>query len=666
MTNLQLYLNDELVDLSDDSPIAFTYQINNLAEVQNQQGNTSNQFKVPLTHRNRRILGYPDEVAFTTDLPYKQYQAKIVQDGMEIIPYGVGELNSIDQDTASITVLSGNVDFFDAIDGQLYDMGDTNSQWHSTLWGAYNHQWTLNNVVASQTKTEGWIWPVVDYGNLAASTASPPVIDVTQMRPGFFLKSAIELLVASAGYKIDPDSFLVNEPLYKNLIVQFANDSFEHSTDVQNGNDGLSVTVQTGAQETINKSSILSNETGIVPFTKIVSNPAGLFKNNGYTPGQRVTATVTLTFSMRLIGNIGKGTIRIGIRLANVTDNDPTSTLYTLNDNPTRLTAFNYGYKDYLNQKMSCDIDLPANGSVVVFFDIQDKNTTQCIISAGATLDIKSKNQQVLYGQTVQCERIFPDISQKDLLKDTLQRFSIICQTDNTKRTVRLASFREIVNNIPRAKDWSGKCLNQGKSIAFRLGDYAQVNYMRYKADDNVLPANLGQSQIKVADTTLPASADLFESQFAATMDVPYLGGSIAQIKKMEDDSTDFTISTEPRILINNQVHLNELKKSVVFTDGSKNVTVNSTISVPYFKKPADEPSLLYDWLRQAYYPELEKILTQSKKVVRYLLLTPRDILELDLLIPVYLQQDGAYYYINKIDSWRKGQPTKVELVKLG
>src|SRR5476651_845104 len=107
MTNLQLYINDRLVDLSDDSPVALTFQINNLAEVKNQQGNTSNQFKLPLTQRNRRILGFPDEVAFTNNNPYTQYQAKIIQDGLELIPYGIGELNSIDQDTASITILSG-------------------------------------------------------------------------------------------------------------------------------------------------------------------------------------------------------------------------------------------------------------------------------------------------------------------------------------------------------------------------------------------------------------------------------------------------------------------------------------------------------------------------------------------------------------------------------
>ena len=167
MNQLQLYINDQLVDLNDDSPIALTFQINNLAEVQNQQGNTSNQFKLPLTQRNRQILGFPDDIAFTNNLPYQQYQAKLIQDGLEIIPYGIAELNGIEQDNANVTVLSGNVDFFDAIDGKLYDMGDSTSQWsdmgQNLVWKQYDHQWNLTNVVNSQTKTDGWIYPIIDY-----------------------------------------------------------------------------------------------------------------------------------------------------------------------------------------------------------------------------------------------------------------------------------------------------------------------------------------------------------------------------------------------------------------------------------------------------------------------------------------------------------------------
>ncbi|MEO6976839.1 MAG: hypothetical protein ABI113_00630, partial [Mucilaginibacter sp.] len=229
--------------------------------------------------------------------------------------------------------------------------------------------------------------------------------------------------------------------------------------------------------------------------------------------------------------------------------------------------------------------------------------------------------------------------------------------------------LRDIVNNIPAAKNWSSKCLNQGKQVTFQLGNYAQTNYMQYQNDDNVLPKKFGWSQITIADKTLPASGELFTSPFAPTLNRPYYGGTIAQIKTIDDasDSNDFTISVSPRILIDQKTKLPD-NKTVTFTDGNgHNRVVNDYISTPYFYRDNDnEPNLKFDYLRKQYYPDLEKILTQTKKIVRYILLTPRDILELDLLIPVYIAQDSAYYYINKIDAWRKGQPTKVELVKLG
>src|SRR5260221_167688 len=181
----------------------------------------------------------------------------------------------------------------------------------------------------------------------------------------------------------------------------------------------------------------------------------------------------------------------------------------------------------------------------------------------------------------------------------------------------------------------------------------------------------------RISCQTLPASTQLFVSPFGVTLNRPFYGGTIAQITMIDNTSSNnnFSIGVVPRILIDQKLNIGALGKTVTFTDGAgNNRYINDMISTPYFYKPdAPEPepsyggpSLLFDDLRKKYYPELEKILTQTKKVVRYILLTPRDILELDLLIPVYLQQDSAYYYINKIDAWRKGQPAKVELVKLG
>jgi hypothetical protein len=233
---------------------------------------------------------------------------------------------------------------------------------------------------------------------------------------------------------------------------------------------------------------------------------------------------------------------------------------------------------------------------------------------------------------------------------------------------------------MPIAKDWSSKCIDQGKQIVFQLGNYAQANYLKCKEDDGVLPKDFANSQIIIADTTLPATADLFQSQFAPTLNRPFYGGTIAQIlkKDSQSDDNDFSLSTSPRLLVDQKFDLRTIGKTVTFNDGNtaNNIVVNDLISVPYFYKPDGDYSLCFcdmpsntakkiPGLQTQYYAEFRKVLTQSKKVTRYMLLSPRDILELNLMIPVYLRQDNAYYYINKIDSWRKGQPCKVELIKL-
>jgi len=685
MNQLQLYINDQLVDQDDDSPIALTFQVNNLAEVQNQQGNTSNQFKLPLTQRNRRILGFPDDITFTTNAPYQQYPAKLIQDGLEIIPYGIAELNQIDQDNANVTVLSGNVDFFDAIDGKLYDMGDSTSQWgKGLLWKPYDHKWDVESVAWSQTKTDGWIWPVVDYGRISNSDYSIP-IDVHYQRPGFFIKTAIDLLLRSAGYQ--GAGSLLNDPLYPKLICQFANDSFDHGTDIQNNVSYKSITVQSG-QNFSRSHPDTSHNIGSIPFGIIISDPSQYYKAgvNGYFVSEITSITASVAFGISSSSTNPShasysSKVSIQIRLYDNIDQSDTDAQVltgTTVDYADRGSANTIVLKD---QTVSFDQVLQPGQGIKITYEFSGYTGGSFTLNSGATFNIQNKTQDVQYGQMIQCERIFPDISQKDLLKDILQKFSIICQTDNANRTISFNSLRDIVNNVPVAKDWSSKCINQGKQIVFQLGSYAQINYLKYKEDDNVLPKDFANSQINIADTTLPATGDLFQSQFAPTLNRPFYSGTIAQILKKDpkSDNNDFSLSTGPRLLVDQKFDLRTIGKTVTFNDGNtaNNIAVNDWISVPYFYKPDGEHNLCFcdmpsntnkklPGLQTKYYSEFQKVLTQSKKITRYILLTPRDILELDLLIPIYLQQDNAYYYINKIDSWRKGQPCKIELIRLG
>jgi hypothetical protein len=674
---MQLYLNNQLADLADDSPIALTFQINNLAEVKNQQGNTSNQFKLPLTQRNRQILGFPDDVAFTTGLPYDNYEAKIIQDGLEIIPNGIAVLNGIEDNSAAITVLSGNVDFFDALSGKMYDMGDERTPYGLRKpFQQYQHTWNVATVALSQTRTNGWIWPVIDYGNLVYNAEGNNEVNVRSLRPGFFIKTAIDLMVAAVGYQAKGS--LLTNPLYPLLIAQFSNDAFNHGTDYQNRPNPTGLMATTGMDFTVSHLTTAGNK-GVIPFTIVNNDEAGQYNgSNTFTSKRISTVDIKITipkikFEGRNSGN-NKSYLKISIHKQTNADEILIEHTFDL-ENSERVegTSGNtrMGYIEPENVVITAQVDLAIGDQINVRYEFFNDRPSFFTLYKGTTLEITPTSLQVLYGQEVQCERIFPDIAQKDLLKDVLQRFGIVCQTDSNSRIINFASFKDIVGNIPIANNWTAKCLDQGKSISFQLGSYAQVNYLKYKDDDSILPAGFGNAQINVKDKTLPPAADLFESQFAPTLNRPYMGNSIAQIKMIEDgaENNEFSRSVSPRILIDKKIDLRyNGGKTIKFTDGNpaNDKYVNDFISVPYFYRAGEEHSLHWEDLRKAYYPELEKILQQTKKVVRYFMLSPRNILELDLLIPIYLEQDSAYYYINKIDSWRKGQPVKVELVKLG
>lgn len=417
----------------------------------------------------------------------------------------------------------------------------------------------------------------------------------------FLYKTAIERMLAASGYK--GTGSLLNDPLYNKLIVQFSNSSFNHGTDYQNQVDNQGISVALGQDLNVDHPDV-NNPDGAIHWSVVNSDASKHFlDNNVYDAPKDISVTATLTIpTFYLWGRVtpieDQSYVEVSIQMSHPSAGE-------IHPITTKRFDFSGGYNDepghaegsggnkksdtfIKNTVISADIDVPAGHQLVVSYSFHGKTPSRFTIAAGATWEIKTNQQDVQYGQMVQCERIFPDISQKDLLKDILQKFGIVCQTDNTNRTINFASFRDVVNNIPIAKDWSNKCLDQGKSISFQLGGYAQTNYMKYKQDDAVLPAGFADSQINVVDKTLPATADLFESQFSPSLNRPYIGGTIAQIKMtdIDDDQHQFNIGVSPRILIDQKLDLRSVKNaSVTFTDGGTSQVVNDTISTPYFYK---------------------------------------------------------------------------------
>lgn len=197
--SLDVYINERLLQLNENKGIGLTFQIGSILNPGNRAGNLSNSFKVPKTRINTEILGNLSNINSTTNTPYQRNTAKIVQDGIDIFPGGFAIVNGTGRDY-KITVYSGNVSFFDLINGANISDLDLSDLWLD---------WTVSNVIGSFNNTEGLIFPIVDWGNGIELLNNTTLQNSNALIPALFVKDVLKRIADSVGYQIKgrfPDS----------------------------------------------------------------------------------------------------------------------------------------------------------------------------------------------------------------------------------------------------------------------------------------------------------------------------------------------------------------------------------------------------------------------------------------------------------------------------
>jgi len=631
MSQPQLYINGEKVILADNSEVALSFQINNLGELRNQQGNTSNQFEVPLTlGDNNRILGNPANIPFTDDIPYTQLKAKVVQGGIETIQSGKGEIKECNDEVASVVVTSGNVDFFDLLEAKISEL------W--TKFVQYEHTWDLTNAADSQTKTSGWIYPIIDYGAGLSGN-----IDVRNLRPAFFLHTAVQEICDATGYTISGK--VLDLDFYKRILLPLSVTPFEHGKNYSNYIENFkAVAKRPGynykliSQATAQTSIDLSAQ----------EDPSGSWNGVTYTAKDTFDLAIELNYNIYVEQTyFGSGSVpawKIQIRkngtviAENFHESDPL-----------------IGNATYTDQILMAETNLAVNDTIEIWaeqFPTTNRAFCHLTVRSNQGLIIDPIEELVTFGQKVQIEKVLPDVAQKDLIKDMFQKFGIFCITDNLRKEIKFVQFKEIIANKLIADDWSDIMIDESKNVSYRLGDYARKNKMMYTEDETV-KKYYGDSFITVANENLKQESELFTSMFSATEMGSYPSVTTTGIKAPVIDMS----KANYRILLDRKV-----ETPVTFTDGTS-TSDKTKISLPYFEGTTD--GLTWEQLRKDNYYELEKVLYRCKKIVRLFRLTPEHIQKLDFSKPVYIRQLGAYFYKNKVDSFIEGIPTQVELVRL-
>ena len=635
MNNKEIYINGQLVDLDEaNNPIQLTYAINDLAELKDRQAYGTNIFKLPMTARNLEICGFPNDANLIQEQPYRKNSAKIVQNGIEIVPKGIAVIDRTNR-AIEVQILSGLIGFFNRIENK--SIRDLDLSY-------YDHTWNLQTVINSQGNTEGYVYPVIDYGGLEDEKRRA---DARQLRPAVFQRTIIEKIIAEAGYTAS-GSYTAFEK-YQNAIIPFTNDKFEHGPSFS----GIADSVSASARKTTPQQLLNDFRDFIITFQDdATTDPGNHWNGTEYTASSVAKVHVTFKYTLDIRDQYKGGSI-------------PSINFYiqifrggtwikTDAEDP-NMAQGEFQTHTHYDKIIETDIDLlPGEKIRVAARSEPATDRVFGVVHAGASLSIKFLPGDVIYGQQVQLAASLPDISQKDFFKDFLQKFGLIVVPDSYKQTLLLLNMEDVYANKPVAEDITDKLFNSVDDINYSLNNYGVNNWGKYKADDAV-PDGFGDGVMILDNQTLNQSVDLFFSVFAAsTKAIRVSGLNVTQIIKVEDidKSSEFKIKTEPRILLNKRVNT-----QFEFYD-DKGAQFVQVISLPAFD------GLDYDTLFGENYAEIKRMLYRPFVVVKEILLKETDIANIDWRIPVYDRKSASYYYKNQI-KYIQGDVSTISLIKL-
>lgn len=635
MNNKEVYINGILLDLDESkSPIQLTYSVNDLAELKDRQAYSSNIFKVPLTYNNRKACGLPDDANLIQITPYRNNAGRIVQGGIEVIANGIAIVQAC-SDVIEVQILSGIKGFFDAIGDKKISELDLS---------AYDHIWNLTNVINSQTATDGYIYPIIDYGQLDDVLKEA---DARLLRPATFRKTIIEAIVAEAGYTIIGNA--LSYPKYLNSIIPFTNDKFEHGA----GYDAQLATYKTSARNTVDQVTDEADiDTVVVLQDDATSDQYNQWNGSIFTAGNTYRAKLTFNYTIEQRDTfLGGGNVESYLRIEKLIGGVWTTLGYNIT---TQSTVGGFSREVFRDQTVVATDDMSTGDQYRILHQQHPgANRMISIIYAGAKLTVEPISQDVIYGSEVQLSATLPDISQTNFFKEFLQNFGLIVVPNNYTKSLELINLEEVYANKPNAIDITDKGFRSVRDIKYSYGNYGINNYGRYKEDDAV-PDGFGDGVMVFDNLTLENEVTLFTSVFAGTITSSKQGLIFAEIKKIEDRlvSLEFKTKTQPRILLD----VKQNAQLRIF-DGNGSQVVNS-ISLPTFN------GLSYADLFAENYPELQKMLYRPFIVELEMLISEVDLAQLDWRVPLYDGLTASYYYRNSI-KYVQGGISRVNMIKM-
>ncbi len=632
MVSIRITDSGEFLD-TEGVRLAYSLQAFDLTELSNRKGEFSIDFQLPDTPTNRKKLSYATEDFLNTNTTYKRINVEILQNG-ELVKAGylkiVGRFEKI-----NVTFFSGSSDWMGLLEGSIKDVDLSD----------FDHIFTDGIIITGLTKTDEYIYPLIDYGFLNNSQGSPSdPINERSLRPATFVRDLLIIMFREIGWKLSGD--LMDDIWFKRLIIPFSLEKFNHSG--QWIKDRTLDLRKTTSQSLFASPDIITRWDAEFPPDPD-DTPANWDGANTYTADEPMKITVKLSASFSVV--TATPSLRIEVDSVSVA-----------------------------SVVVSAAEDFSVEYSATV---IAGQTIRATILDAVGTWTIRSASfkivdiEEIQFNSTVQMAALLPDISKRDFLKFIFFHRNCYLNTNNFSKTLTIGFFKDIKNNTQ--DDWTAKVESKSVDFSKLFQNYAQSTKMNYRTSDNDAQLlaykesnegkHFGDGVITIDNDFLETDNDFYEAPFAGTVNIYSLKGrSNMPFIPVSSNGTDFDEVQDPVARI---LYVIPGINLLLTTDNGEITFPSGTVTVAnfaFFSKAllgtyldnVDE-GLAFDvpniknvssrGLLERYFREVDMILQRGKIETFMMRITEVDVRDWDISKPVAITFEGGskIYYKNKL-----------------
>lgn len=665
MVTTELYIGNIKVDTNEDVAFALNYWMADIRNPESRNTDFSKTITIPGTAENNKIFTHIYQIGVdSTFNPNNKANVILITGGARNFR-GYAQLKNI------IRLYEGMISYEVTLFGELGDLFQSMGESYidALNFDSLAHVKDTPTVFASWFNTSGYVYPIINNGQMDVVTQSYLVVQVADMRPALFAKTIWDKIFETHGFKYN-STFVSGSPF--NKLICPAIRELKRRTASISGFVTFGVTATDTTSVTINIKRINNAGTITTIYSETKTSSSGFFPtfnilgNFFVDPFDQLYITTSWTSA-----DPGASADIFSTAVWGIVYND--------------VTLPGYSPGDFQAEK-NADQSIPMNTETLVTFPVEnyDPDSLYNPVTSKHTVPWLSTGSQL------------PQMKQRDFVIGLIRMFNMYVAPDPLDEKLLLILPRDhyYASASGTTIDWSQK-VDLSKqwtqepmpllNFKTHLWKYAEDTDFYNKLYRDTWGKNYGDKELNVA-TDFQTEVSEIVLPFAATPSVQSSLNGFVFPTIVKENPIDFPIGNvfagKPRIL-----YYGGMKDSDqwALTDGVTEFIKDEYPFASHVDDPVDpELDLLFDAPQQVYWylnPSLytdnnlyneyyskfiEEITDKdSKLLTAYLQLTPFDIQIFDFKYSYYVLNHA--FKVNKIIDFKPNTPdvTKVELLKM-